>query len=65
MPVGTATTDVNLGIVCDELCFVGCECADDAFEGGSHVGKVCNTTTDDEDLAIRAGRWAREQVDYT
>jgi hypothetical protein len=56
-------TDIDLGFVGDELGFVGCECADDSFEGCSYIGEVGDTTTDDEDLAIRTGRWAREQVD--
>jgi hypothetical protein len=41
------------------------EGTDDAFEGGGDICEVSDTTTNDEDLAIGARRWASEEVNYS
>lgn len=62
--VGTTTTNKNLHIVVDELILVLLEGANDTLESGSDIGKVGNTTTDNEDLAIRARSSTSDKIDY-
>ncbi len=61
--VGTTATNEDLDAARNELLLVLLESADNALEGGSNVGKVGDTTTDDEDLALGTGSSAGNQVD--
>ena len=61
--VGTATADEDLDGVVDELVLVFLERTDDALEGSSDVGEVGDTTTNDEDLAIRVRSTTGDEVD--
>jgi hypothetical protein len=63
LPVGATTADVDLRLVSDELCLEHGEGTNDAFECGSNVGEVSDTTTNDENLAIGARGRASEEVD--
>ena len=36
----------------------------DTLEGGGHVGKVSDATTNDQDLAIRMGLSTGDQINY-
>lgn len=50
--VGATTTDKDLDLVRDQLIFELLKGADDALEGGSNVGEVGDTSSNDEDLAL-------------
>ena len=39
------------------------ESADNPFEGNSDIGKIGNTTTDDEELSLRVRRAKDDKVD--
>jgi len=49
--------------VSDQLTLQLFEGTDGALEGGSDIGKVGNTTTNDEDLALGVVSSARDEVD--
>jgi hypothetical protein len=50
-------------VVVDELVLEFFEGTYDALEGGSDVGEVGNTSTDDEDLALGVGGTASNEID--
>jgi len=60
--VRTRTTDPDLDFVLDELRSNFAESADDTLECGGDVGEVGNTTTDEENLALRVNRGAEHEV---
>ena len=61
--VGSTSTNKDLDRVSDQLTLELLEGTDDALEGGSDVGKVGNTTTNDEDFALGVGSSASDEVD--
>ena len=61
--VGTGSSNPNLDAVADEAILVLLQGADDTLEGGSDVGEVGGTSTDDEDLAVLVGLTASHQID--
>jgi hypothetical protein len=65
LPVGATTADIDLGLVSDELRLEHGEGTDDAFESGGDIREVGDTTTNDENLAIGARRWASEEINYS
>lgn len=62
--VGTTTTNEDLDLVGDQLVLELLEGANDTLEGGSDVGKVGNTTTNDEDLALGVRGAAGDEIDW-
>lgn len=62
--VGATTTNEDLDAVVDQLLLVLLEGTDDTLEGGSDVGEVGNTTTNDENLALGIDFASGDQVDY-
>jgi hypothetical protein len=62
--IGATTANKNLDAVVNELILVFFESMDDTLEGSSNVGEVGNTTTDNEDLAIRARSSTGEKINF-
>ena len=60
--VGTATTHEDANFVRDEVAPVFFQCADDTLECSGDIGKVRDTTTDDENLAVSARLATGHQV---
>lgn len=61
--VGTSTADPDLDLVLVEGSGDLPQSADDTLEGGSNVGEVGNTTTDEEDLALGVSGGAQQEVE--
>jgi len=61
--VRASTTNEDFDLVRDQLVLEFLESADDSLEGRSNVGKVGDTSTDDEDLAFRVRRATGDKVD--
>ena len=61
--IGSAATDENLDIVADELVLVFFEGANDTLESSRNICKIGNTTTNDENLAIRTRSSPSDQID--
>lgn len=61
--VGTSTADPDLDLVLVEGSGDLPQSADDTLEGGSNVGEVGNTTTDEEDLAIGVNGSPEQEVE--
>ena len=64
MVVGSSTANEDLDLVADQLVLELFESTNDALEGGGDVGKVGNTSTNDENLALGVGCTAGDEVDY-
>lgn len=60
--VGTTSSNEDSDLVSDQSLSVLFESLDDTLEGSSNVGEVGNTTTDDEDLALRVRSTSSDQV---
>src|SRR5699024_4389770 len=61
--VGTSTADPDLDLVLVEGSGDLPQSADDTLEGGSNVGEVGNTTTDEEDLALGVNGGPEQEVE--
>lgn len=61
--VGTSTSNKDLDTRVDELLLVLFQSANDALECRSDIGEVGDTTTDDENLALRTRGTTGDQVD--
>jgi hypothetical protein len=61
--VGSSTTNEDPDLVGDQLVPELLEGADDTLEGGSDIGKVGNTSTDDEDLSLWVGGATSDKID--
>lgn len=61
--VGSSATNKDANLVLLELVLVLLERLDDALEGRSDVGEVGDTSTDDEELALRVGGATGHEVD--
>jgi hypothetical protein len=61
--VGSTSTNKDLDRVSGQLTLELLEGTDNALEGGSDIGKVGNTTTNDEDLSLGVGSSASDEVD--
>ena len=57
--VGPSTTNPDLDLVLDELWSVLADSFDDTLESRCNVGEVGNTTSDEENFALR-GKWCAE-----
>lgn len=53
--VGATATDVDFDLMINEGCLELLKSTDDTLEGGGNIGKVCNTTTNDQDLSLGVG----------
>ena len=62
--VGSSTTDKDLDLVGDQLVPELLEGADDTLEGGSNIGEVSNTSTDDEELSLGVRSAAGDEINY-
>lgn len=63
MVVRSSTANEDLDLMVDQLALEFLEGTNDALEGGSDVGEVGNTSTNDEDLALGVGCTAGDEVD--
>ena len=62
--VGSSTPDKDFDGVRDEWVLVLLQGADDTLECGRYVREICDTTANNQDLAIGPRRSARDQVNY-
>jgi hypothetical protein len=60
--VGTSTADPDGDLVLVELTCNFTDSLNDTLEGGSHVGEVGNTTTDEQNLTLRVLRSTEHEV---
>jgi hypothetical protein len=62
--VGTTSSNEDADFVGLKSTLVLLESANDTFKGGSDVGEVGNTSSDDEDLSILSGSASGDEVDW-
>ena len=60
--IRATTTNKDFDLVSDQLALELLESADNPFEGSGNVGKIGDTTTDDEDLSLGVRRATGDKV---